>query len=305
MATFITPSVIAKSALATLYNTTVLLPLVNRDYQPDFEGKQGETITVKTPATFVVKEFDQETGIELQDPTEGSFPVTLSDLPDVSFPITAKELTLELENFEEQLLNPAMEAHSQWVDEQLAEQLVIAAEANTDGMGVVHAKGTSAGERLKAFSAARRILTRRKLPFMERVYAVSPEAAEVVTEDPTLLQANTSGDTEALREGKTGRLSGFNGYESQAFGFGAGKRGQADGVAFHRSAVAAITRTLVKPLGVADSQVSTASYKGLGLRVVRDYDIKFKQDVISIDALFGTQTIRKEAAVELDFGQGS
>jgi hypothetical protein len=303
MATFITPSVIAKSALATLYNMTVLLPLVNRDYQADFEGKQGETITVKTPATFVVKEFNGS--IELQDPTEGSFTVTLDLLPDVSFPVTAKELSLELESFEEQLLNPAMEAHAQWVDEKLAEQLVEAAEANTDGKGVVTASGTEPGERLKAFSKARAVLTRRKLPFTERNYAVSPEAAEVVTEDPTLLQANTSGDTQALREGQTGRLSGFNGYESQAFGFGPGKRGQADGVAFHRQAVAAVTRTLAKPLGVADSQVSTASYKGLGLRVVRDYDITHKQDVISVDALFGTQTIRKEAAVELDFGQGS
>jgi len=304
MATLITPSVIAKSALATLYNTTVLLPLVNRDYQDDFKNKQGDTITVRTPATFVVKEFDRKEGLQLQDPAEGSFTVTLDSLPDVSFPVTSEELTLEIDNFEERLLNPAMEAHSQWTDEKLAEQLILAAEANTKD-AVASGTGTGASERLKAFAEARRILTRRKLPFSDRVYAISPEAAEAVTLDPTLLQANTSGSTQALREGQVGRVSGFNGYESQAFGFGEGKRGEADGVAFHRSAVAAVTRVLEAPKGVAPSQVSVEQYKGIGLRVVYAYDVNQKQDVVSIDALFGTSTIRKEAAVELDFGQGS
>src|SRR3954471_20796918 len=123
MATLITPSVIASSALATLYNTTVLLPLVNRDYDSDFQGKQGDTITVRTPASFVVKEFDRSAGIVLQDPTEGSFTVTLNKLLDVSFPITSEEETLELDRFEERLLNPAMEAFAQDVDGRLAEQL--------------------------------------------------------------------------------------------------------------------------------------------------------------------------------------
>jgi hypothetical protein len=76
-------------------------------------------------------------------------------------------------------------------------------------------------------------------------------------------------------------------------------------VAFHRSAVAAVTRTLETPMGVAPAQVSVQGYKGLGLRVVRDYDVDKKQDVISVDLLFGVSTIRKQAAVELDFGQGS
>src|SRR5215211_2558789 len=104
MATLITPSVIASSALPTLYNTALLLPLVNRDYQSDFGGKQGDTITVRTPATFEVDEFDRSIGIVLQDPTEGSFTVVLDTLPDVSFPVTSEELTLELTSFEERLL---------------------------------------------------------------------------------------------------------------------------------------------------------------------------------------------------------
>jgi hypothetical protein len=306
MATLITPSVIAASALATLYNTTVLLPLVNRDYDSDFQGKQGDTITVRTPASFTVDEFDRNQGIQLQDPTEGSFTVTLDKLLDVSFPITAEELTLELDRFEERLLNPAMEAISQDVDGRIAEQLVDAANS-VGGGGVADGTGTNAGERHAAFRESRRILGRNKLPLPSRYAVLSPESVEAITGDEIVLQANTSGSTQALREGSVGRLSAFDTFESQVFGAddGVGDRATADGVAFHRSAVAAVSRTLERPMGVAPNQVAVEGYKGLGLRVVKDYDIDLKQDVISIDLLFGAQTIRKQAAIELDFGQGS
>jgi hypothetical protein len=304
MATLITPSVIAGSALATLYNSTVLLPLVNRDYESDFTGKQGDTITVRTPASFTVNEFVRATGIVLQDPTEGSFTVTLNKLPDVSFPITAEELTLKLDRFEERLLNPAMEAHSQYVDGLLAEQLVDAAES-VGGGGTVTALGNTAGDKVQAYIDARKTLGRNKLPLTERYSVLSPEGAAVMLGDDLVLQANTSGSTAALRQGDIGRLIGFDIFESQVFGLGPNDKGQADGVAFHRSAVAFVSRTLETPMGVAPSQVSIQNYKGLGLRVVRAYDVNKKQDVISIDALVGTSTIRKEAAVQLNFGQGS
>lgn len=304
MATYITPTVIARRALATLYNTTVLAALVHRDYDAEFNGKVGDTITVRKPATFTAKVFNRATGIELQDPTEGSFTVTLDTILDVSFPVTAEELTLEIDSFAEQLLNPAMEAIVQEVDGRLAEELVDAANL-AGGGGVATGTGTSLGERHKAFRTARRILSRNKIPFAERYAVVSPEGSEAITSDQLILQANTSGSTDALREGAVGRLSGFDTFESQVFGQGAGDRGQADGVAFHRDAVALVSRTLERPMGVAAEQIAVENYRGLGLRVVRDYDIDKKQDVISIDFLIGTETVRKEAAVELDFGQGS
>ena len=304
MATLITPAVIASAALPTLYNTALLLPLVNRDYDRDFTGKQGDTITVRTPASFTVDEFDRADGITLQDPAEGSFTVTLDKLLDVSWPVTSEELTLELTDFEERLLNPAMEAIAQDIDGRIAEKLVDAANESGGG-GVATGTGSDAGDQHAAFRKAKRILSRNKLPNRERYAVLSPEGVEAITGDNLVLQANTSGSTEALREGGVGRLSGFDIFESQVFGYGANDKGQADGVAFHRSAVAAVTRTLEKPMGLAPNQVAVRDYKGLGLRVVKDYDVDKKQDVISVDLLFGVSTIRKTAAVELDFGQGS
>jgi hypothetical protein len=122
----IKPTVIARRALAMLYNTTLLAGLVYRDYDQEFAGKVGDTVNVRKPATFQAKEFDRATGIELQDPRETSFPVVLDTILDVSFPVTTEEMTLTIDNFAERLLNPAMEAIVQDIDSRLATELLIA-----------------------------------------------------------------------------------------------------------------------------------------------------------------------------------
>src|SRR4051812_34529085 len=97
--TFISPTVIAQRALATLYNSTLLAGLVYRDYDAAFAGKVGDTVNVRKPATFEAKVFDRAVGIELQDARETSFPVVLDTILDVSFPVTSEELTLEIDDF--------------------------------------------------------------------------------------------------------------------------------------------------------------------------------------------------------------
>lgn len=304
MATLITPSVLAKNALATLRNSLVIANLVSRDYDADFNGKVGDTITVRTPATFTVDEFDRANGIELQAITEGSFTVTLDTVPDVSFALTSEEQTLELDDFRGRILEPAMFAHAEYIDASVAEALIDAAEHGSGG-GTVSGTGSSAGDKVAAFREARKVLSRNKLPLAPRHAVLSPEGVYAVSGDSTILQVNTSGSPLALREGAVGRLAGFDSYETQVLGYGSGDKGQADGVAFHPSAVALVTRTLEKPMGVADSQVAVENYQGYGLRVVKAYDVDKKQDVCSIDYLIGVEPIRRQAAVQLNFGQGS
>ena len=74
---------------------------------------------------------------------------------------------------------------------------------------------------------------------------------------------------------------------------------------FHQSAITLASRALQAPMGVSTAQVAVESYKGLTLRCVYDYDVKYKQDIISVDFLYGTAATRPEGAVALDLGQGS
>lgn len=297
---FITPNVIARTGLATLYNTIVLAGLVWRDFDADFRGKQGDTVTVRKPAVFDAEEFDRTQGITLQDVVEDSVDITLDTIANVSFPVTDEQMTLEIESFQEQLLTPAMEAIAQKVDGDLADALVAAA---SSAGNLASATGNVAAN--SAFRDARAILSRAKLPTNERYAVLSPEGISAALGDDLLISAQRAGTTDALREANIGRLLGIDTYESQVFGAGPGDKGQADGVVFHRSAVTLAVRPLDQPKGLAPNQVSVANYRGLSLRTVYSYNNTYKQDEVSIDVLYGLETTRDEAAVELDLGQGS
>lgn len=300
--TFVTPSLIASTGIETLYNTIVLAGLVWRDFDSDFTGKQGDTVTVRKPAVFEAVDFNQETReTTYQDATEDSVDVTLDHLSHVPFHVTDEQTTLEISDYEAQLLNPAMEALAQKVDGELAEGLVDAAAG--EGGGGVATKGEE--ESNWVFRDARAKLGRNKLPVLDRYAVVSPEGAREVLGDDLLIAADKSGSTEALRNAIMGRLLGFETYESQVFGAGAESRGEADGISFHKTAVTLATRPLSSPKGVPEDKIANQDYKGLSLRVIYSYDHDAKEDKVTVDMLYGIAETRVEGAVELDFGQGS
>jgi hypothetical protein len=302
--TFITPTVIAKRALATLYNNTVLLPLVLRDYDAEFTGKQGDTVTIRVPASFTAESFVRANGITIQTATETSDTIALDTIKDVSFEVNNEDMLLDVEDFATQLLNPAMEAISQSVDGDLAENLVDAAEGGGGG-GTATWSSSTASTVFTGELGARSKLGRNKIPTTQRFAVFSPEGAGVCLTDSKFVEADKSGWTDSLREGSLGRLFGFDTYESQVFGYGTGDRAAADGVAFHREAVAFVSRSLGVPQGAAAGTVADANYKGLGLRVAKSYNITYKKDVISVDLLCGVKKLRPSAAVQLSFGLGS
>lgn len=304
--TLIKPTVVASRAVAVLYNTMVLAGLVSRDFDSDFDGHVGDTVNVRTPATFAAKTFDESVGIELQDATETSFAIVLDTILDVSFAIGAKDKTLNIENFDQQFITPAMTAIAQEVDGRIAEGLVDTAEGSGGG-GTVTQTYNATTKPGNVYRNARVKLGRAKLPLTERYAVLSPEAVGIVTTDDLLVKANESGTTDALRNANIGRVFGIDNFESQVFGLGAGDRGQADGIAFHRSTYVLATRTLETPDGIAASQVSVQSMGGVGIRVISEYDVNKKRDIVSLDTLMGVKEVpsRKAGIIQLDFGQGS
>lgn len=314
---FITPTLIAQRALATLYNDTVLAGLVFRDYDQDFTGKQGDTVNVRVPVVFIADEFDRSSGITVQDATEDRFPVVLNKLADVSFGVTSEELLLDIDDFAARLIQPAMEAINQKVDGDIADELVTASQQTAVTGGDYPSRQAGGGtvatvdadEPLKALVAARVKLGRAKLPTLNRAAVISPEGAGAALTGDLIVQANQRGDTDGLIEAAIGRKFGFDVFESQVFGddLGGSARHNADGVAFHRDAVALATRALQIPLGKQESDgtpvgAAVEQYKGMGLRVVYDYDVNKKQDIISIDFLYGVRAVRPYGAVQLDLG---
>lgn len=286
--TLITPSVIAREVMDRLYETVLIANRVHRDFEADFNGAVGDTITVRRPAQFTVNEFVRATGRVVQDATEASFTVVLDKIPDVSFAVTAEELTMKVDDFSQQFLNPAAEAIAQYMDVSLLTLLVGGGVTQTVGVN-----GTTPTDPVATLLAAGKILNDNKVPRTDRTTVVTTLVESVWAGNAIFTDADRRGDTEGIRDAMIGHKFGTDVMASTNLPAGG------ESAMFHRSAISLVTRTLAKPLGLAPNQVEVLNYKGFGLRVVYDYDANKKQDVVSIDALCGFKLINPDRAVKI------
>ncbi|WP_063023830.1 P22 phage major capsid protein family protein [Nocardia niwae] len=297
--TLLTPSVIAKKALANLYENLCMVPLVYTDVSSEWGGQKiGASVAIRKPATFTAQTFNPSSpSITVQNATETSVSVTLDKHRDVSFAITAQDLTLRLEDFDEQFLMPACEALAQEVDR------AIIAQAKADFTAVA---GTGTGfewNKPEVLIEADRLLNIQKVPTSERSAVVGPTTRAGWLNSDIIKHADKSGSTAALREGSIGRgLFGFDAYMTQNIVQPAGSPASGQpttevGLAFHRTALALASAPLALPR--SNTWGAMESYKGLSLRVVQDYDMNLKSDVISVDILFGTKTLDANRGVLL------
>jgi hypothetical protein len=203
--TFLTAQLIARQALPLLQENMVMPALVHRDYSDDFK-KQGDTIQIRKPAVFVADEFG--TTINLQDVGEGQVLVQLNKIADVSVELTSKELTLNVEDFNQQILSPAM--------------LAIAEKVNGDLLGLYHSVPYFVGasgvtpDALDDFANARKTLNMNRVPLSTRGAVWSPDADAKLSIIPSVVNAEKSGSTMALREGAIGRIQGLDNYMAQS-----------------------------------------------------------------------------------------
>jgi len=298
--TFLTPDVIAAAALANLYENTVMANLVHRDYEPEFANKVGDTITIRKPATFTTHDFDRSNpAITIQDATETGIPLTLNKFKDVSFAVTSEDLTLSIKDFSTQLLNPAMQAMAEQIDRDVLS-------LRSDVTQIV-GQTTPAWDDPDSLVDAGATLDENNVPLTERRLVVGPRTKAAYLKTDLFQQAQQSGSTQGLREASLGnRVFGFDGYMSQNVKLGTQGTGlptTEQSVAFHRTAFALVFRPLALPQGAKNAAI--LNYQGFGLRVVYDYDVNKKQDVVSIDCLYGVKTLDANRAVLIQGPDGA
>ena len=273
--TFLTPDIIAREALMVLRNNAVMARLVHRDYSADFNGAVGDTITIRKPATFVANEYNGS--INVQDANETSVSVVMDKLLDVSFAVTSKQMSMDIADFSAQLLVPAMQAFNDKID-----KMLIALESEATSRHA-HASGVIAPADL---IAARKFLTENAAPMSERRFVIGANAEADLLGNELFVSAEKVGDTAALKEASLGRKFGMDIYVDQ----NVAKNGNyTPSIAFHKNAMALVTRTLPLPQGAAKAAI--VNYDGFTLRVVYDYDMDKKTDTISIDMLCGVKLL--------------
>lgn len=346
---FLTPEVVAKEALMCLQGNLVMADLVHRDFSDEFVCV-GDTVSVRKPAKFVARNF---TGTaDTQDISEGSVAVKLDRFRDVTVAVTAKQLSLDIQDFSAQVVAPAMAAIAQAIDEDL---LAVGVEK----AGFVK-EGTAQPADLSDIAALAKQLDLQKAPQADRSLVLHPEHKYRYALAGNLSNVAYAGDNGTLRDALLGRVYTLDTYMDQncpdshaavpgtaesftvtgamgdeavtiagtgtvkaGDGFilkgylyrftedgGAGKVAidqklmcDAEGLeatvvnapaslAFHRNALALVTRKLSLPMGAA--KAAYAEGDGLGVRVVYDYDAATKTDKISFDVIYGIQELQPE-----------
>lgn len=106
----LTIDVIAKEALRILDNNLVMAKKVHRGHESDFGSamngfEAGDTVSIRRPTDFTVRDGNVSTN---QDIVEGKVALTVDKQKGVDFGFTSKELTLNIGELSERVIQPAM-----------------------------------------------------------------------------------------------------------------------------------------------------------------------------------------------------
>lgn len=200
----LTPQIIANEALMVLESNLTMANLVHRDYSKEFVHV-GDTISVRKPAKFVAKNFIGET--EEQEISEGSVPVKMDRYRDVTIPVTSKEMTLDIKDFSEQVVKPALTSIAQAVDTDL---LTVGIE--------------KAGSKVAVSNTPTIVDIANVAKALDNKKAPRDNLRNLVLAVDTLYKYNTldtfakvcyKGDSEALKEAEIGKVYTMNTFMSQ------------------------------------------------------------------------------------------
>lgn len=283
--TFITPTVVAQMALATLINNSVMLPLVFRGFEKDFAPGVGATVNFRKPATFTANDYNQAVGVVRQNVTETYDTISLDTHKDVSIQLTSAERAMSLTDLQAQVISPAVDALVMAVDTKI---LTLRSDVTAEITASAYNASTNPHPTFDLINAGRQ-LTTAKVPLSGRVAVVDEYIGAQWRMDELSNRADARGDNgTALREASIGRMHGFDNFETNNID-------DFTGVAFHPFAFAFVSRPLQPPL--SNDRAETLSRDGLSMRVVYSWDPTYKADLISLDLLFGVKTLDASRAV--------
>ena len=118
----ITPTMIAREAIMQLDNNLVWGNIVHRGYENEFGqsvngNKVGSSVTIRRPVQFTVREGATA---NIQDVTEGTTSITVDKQRGVDFKFTSSDMTLNITEFSERYIKPAMIQIANTVDKDIA-----------------------------------------------------------------------------------------------------------------------------------------------------------------------------------------
>jgi hypothetical protein len=201
---FLTPLIVAKEAIAILENNLVLGQLVYRDYSGEFVGGVGDTVNVRRLNTQLAHTHNGTTAT-VDNISETVVPITMNTLLYKDFAITAKERTLSIQNFSQQVIEPAAKAIAQAIDYNIASLWT----------GIPYYKTVSATPVVSDIAGVAEKMSLNKCPFSDRYLVLDPTTNTKYSTLPQIQAAYARGNSVTSDTNNIGHFLGFDGYIDQ------------------------------------------------------------------------------------------
>jgi hypothetical protein len=271
---FLTPDVIARAVLAVLRRETVLPQLVWTDASAEFQGKIGDTVTVRLTAKLAARTraLRATAAITTDDAVEFPVPVALASDVYSAVAIPDAVLTLDVESFVNQVLAPQLAAVVEALEDNVATTITGATYPETIEF--------DAADPFQTLIDANKVLNDNNVPRAGRRLVVGSALEAAMLSDDRFSRVDAIGDDAlpALRDARINRKLGFDIYGSNAIA-------EDKGYAFHRTAFVMANRAPVVPSSVSGS---SQVLEGLAVRSIMDYDSATLQDRSVINSYVGS-----------------
>jgi hypothetical protein len=279
MSDFIKAEKVVRTALGLLLREITLPAYVWRDAVGDFTGAKNDTISIRLPAFAPARTRSLRSGtpLTIDELFERKVDVTLDKDVYKRVNIDDETLTLDIEDFGVQVLNPIMVGVGEGLEQQLADEVTGATYENT--ISFVESTDDPYSD---VAVAARKFLNGASVPFAGRVIAAGSAMESAFLNSDRFIKANESGSTQTLREAVIGRVAGFDVISCPVL--------PADeAYAFHRTAYVMSQRAPVIPAGAPWG--ASESFQGFALRFARVFDPNYVRDQLVANAYVGTNVV--------------
>lgn len=250
----------------------------------DFRGAAGDVVNVKRPAMLRARDkgWRNDDAIVFDRLVQTKIQIALNAHPYSAVQLSPEEATLDIVNYVSEVQAPQVRALVEWFEDLYANALRSATFINSVTFDPSSTDAKESDAR-KVASRARRLFQEAHVPASGRYWLVGSAVAEAIRDTDKLLDVDTSGLPEAVRDGVVTRLSGFTVIEWAAL--------EPDESFFaHESAIAVANVAPVVPNGVSKGG-GVAAGNGLALTQLWDYDSDHLKDRSIVHAFAGATPV--------------
>lgn len=288
--TYLKPEKYVALALASLEKKTILPMAFTKIDGTVFKGARNDEVTVfRTPGITRARDYEWRTRtapIVLDRIARTETTLTMKDHIYNAVPITDEELTLDVTNFNLEVLDPQMTAVAERAEGKIWKALRQDNAFKRTDLEVDGSKRVLT-ELLKIKS----VLDAQGTPKANRRLIVGAEMANWIRASEDLLKYDLAQATTTFRQATLGRIADFDiiefhGIEDNSF------------YAVHQSALVFANMAPASPEGATYS--ARQSYNGWALRVLKDYDPNYLRDRSIVSMFGGTAPVLDELDMKKD-----